>query len=105
MTKAALKGHQEYDSFMNTIEKAKGLTEKKRYYYSNYGFSNFKDVVLGKTDRLVPDKENYDKFHMENIIEWWKKKACNRFTTLRTENRIRTEMEVWTSGKEIDIIR
>jgi hypothetical protein len=105
MTKAALKGHQEYDSFMNTIDKAKGLTEKKRYYYSNYGFSNFKDVVLGKTDKLVRDKENYDKFHMENIVEWWKKKACSRFTTLQTENRLRTEIEVWTSGKKIDIIR
>jgi hypothetical protein len=105
MTKAALKGHQEYDTFMNTIERAKGLTEKKRYYYSNYGFSNFKDVVLGKTDKLVQDKENYDKFHMENIVEWWKKKACSRFTTLQTENRLRTEIEVWTNGKKIDIIR
>jgi hypothetical protein len=105
MTKAALKSHQEYDTFMNTIEKAKKLTEKKRYYYSNYGFSNFKDVILGKTDKLVRDKENYDKFHMENIIEWWKKKACSRFTTLQTENRLRTEIEVWTSGKKIDIIR
>jgi len=106
MTKAALKNHKDdYDSFMNTIEKAKNLTEKKRYYYSNYGFSNFKDVVLGKTDKLIPDKENYDKFHLVNIIEWWKKKACSRFTTLQTENRLRTEIEVWTGDKEIDIIR
>jgi hypothetical protein len=106
MTKASLKSHEsEYGAFMNTIEKAKSLTEKKRYYYSNYGYSNFKDVVLGKTDKLVPDKENYEKFHLENIIEWWKKKACSRYTTLQTENRIRTEMEVWTGDKEIDIIR
>jgi hypothetical protein len=106
MTKAALKNHKsDYDTFMATIQKAKGLTERKRYYYSNYGYSNFKDVVLGKTDKLVPDKENYDKFHMENIIEWWKKKACSRFTTLQTENRLRTEIEVWTGDKEIDIIR
>jgi ribosome biogenesis GTPase A len=106
MTKAALKSHQsEYDSFMSTIAKAKSLTQKKRYYYSNYGFSNFKDVVLGKTDKLVPDKENHDKFYMENIVEWWKKKACSRFTTLQTENRLRTEIEVWTGDKEIDIIR
>jgi hypothetical protein len=106
MTKAALKSHKDhYDSFMNTIEKAKSLTEKKRYYYSNYGYSNYKDVVLGKTDKLVPDKENYEKFHLENIIKWWKNKACSRFTTLQTENRIRTEIEVWTGDKEIDIIR
>ena len=106
MTKAALKNHKsDYDSFMNTIEKAKGLTEQKRYYYSNYGFSNFKDVVLGKTDKLVKDKENYDKFHLVNLVEWWRKKACSRYTTLQAENRLRTEMEVWTGDKEIDIIR
>lgn len=105
MTKAALKGTDEYESFMQTIDKAKGLTEKKRYYASNYGFSNYTDVVLGKSNTLIPDKENYDKFHLENIIEWWKKKASNRFETLKSEGRIRTEIEVWTGDKELDIIR
>jgi hypothetical protein len=105
MTKQGLKGEPEYQSFMNTINNALALTERKRYYVSNYGFSNFVDVVTGKTDKLIPDKENYDKFHLENIIDWWKKKASSRFTTLQTENRIRTDTEVWTSGKDIDIIR
>jgi hypothetical protein len=104
-TKAALKGTDEYESFMASIEKAKSLTEKKRYYASNYGFSNYTDVVLGKSNTLIPDKENYDKFELENIIEWWKKKATNRFETLKTEGRIRTEIEVWTGDKELDIIR
>jgi hypothetical protein len=62
-------------------------------------------VVLGKSNTLIPDKENYDKFHLENIIEWWKKKAANRFETLKSEGRIRTEIEVWTGDKELDIIR
>jgi hypothetical protein len=105
MTKTALKNTEGSESFNKTIENAKNLMEQKRYYVSNYGFSNYLDVVLGKTDKLVPDKENHDKFYMENIVEWWKKKAVNRFETLTTENRIRTEMEVWTSGKDIDIIR
>ena len=106
MTKAALKNHKkDYDRFMLTIEKAKGLTQRKRYYYSDYGFSNFKDVVLGKTDKLVPNKENYDKHHLENIVAWWKTKATNRYENLKTEGRIRTEIEVWTGDKEIDIIR
>mgnify|MGYP003334563611 FL=1 len=106
MTKASLKNHKEdYDRFMLTIEKAKGLTQRKRYYYSDYGFSNFKDVVLGKTDKLVPNKENYDKHHLENIVAWWKTKATNRYENLKTEGRIRTEIEVWTGDKEIDIIR
>ena len=105
MTKTALKGTQEYDSFIKTIDNAKGFMEQKRYYISNYGFSNFTDVVLGKEDKLIPDKENYDKFHLENVIEWWKKKASNRFETLKSENRIRTEMEVWTTKTDIDILR
>jgi hypothetical protein len=105
MTKAALKPHKEdYDRFMATITKAKALTEQKRYYVSDYGIANFKDIVLGKTDQIIKN-ENYDKHHLENIIEWWKNKATNRFISLKNENRVRTEIEVWTSGKEIDIIR
>lgn len=105
MTKAALKLHKEdYDRFMATITKAKALTEQKRYYVSDYGIANFKDIVLGKTDKIVKN-ENFDKHHLENIIEWWKNKATNRFISLKNENRVRTEIEVWTSGKEIDIIR
>jgi hypothetical protein len=105
MTKAALKGTPEGEKFNKTIENALSLTEKKRYYASNYGFSNFADVVMGRTDKLVKDPENYDKFHLANIVEWWRKKATNRFETLVSENRIRDEIEVWTGEKELDIIR
>lgn len=42
---------------------------------------------------------------MENIIDWWKKKASNRYETLKSENRIRQDIEVWTNQKDIDIIR
>ena len=105
LTKSALKGTPEGEKFQGTISRALGLTEKKRYYVSNYGFSNYADVVMGRTDKLLKDKENYDKFHLENIIDWWKRKAANRYDTLKAENRIRTEIEVWTGNKEIDIIR
>lgn len=105
MTKVALKNHKEdYESFMNTINKAKGLTEKKRYYYCNYGIDNYKDIVLGKADNYVIG-ENYEKHNLSNIIDWWKKKAANRYDSLKSEGRLRTEIEVWTSGKPIDIIR
>jgi hypothetical protein len=93
------------EQFNKVIQKAQGLTERKRYYISNYWYKNFIDVVNGVSDTLVPDPENFDKFHMKNIIEWWKNKATNRFISLKNENRVRTEIEVWTSGKEIDIIR
>jgi hypothetical protein len=106
ITKNSLKGYEpEYSKFIRTVENAKSLMEQKRYYVSNYGFSNFQDVVMGKTDKLIPDKENYDKFHMEKIIEWWKKKASNRYETLIGENRVRKKMELWTNDVDIDIIR
>jgi hypothetical protein len=104
LTKAALKGKPEGATFQATIEKAKGLTEQKRYYHSDYGFKNMKDYINCKTDVLLLG-ENYEKHNLVNLIEWWRNKACNRYNTLYNENRLRTELEVWTSGKHIDIIR
>jgi hypothetical protein len=62
------------------------------------------DFVNGKDTKLVPG-ENYEKHELSNIIEWWRKKAVNRYETLKTEGRIRTEQEVWTGDKVLDIIR
>jgi len=104
LTKAALKAEPEGQAFMETIENAKRLTEQKRYYTSNYGYSNWKEYVNCLTDKLIPG-ENYEKHNLANIIEWWKKKAANRYDTLKAEGRLRHELEVWTSGKEIQIIR
>ena len=104
MTRAALKGTPEGDEFERTINHAKGLTEKKRYYIGDYGFKNMVDYVNCKTDVLIPG-ENYEKHHLANIVEWWKNKATNRYETLKSEGRLRTELEVWTSGKDIQIIR
>ena len=104
LTRAALKGTPEGEAFQSTIDKAKGLTEQKRYYISDYGFKNMIDYVTCKTDTLIKD-DTYDKFELENVIAWWKNKASNRFDTLNADGRLRTELEVWTSGKPIDIIR
>jgi len=104
LTKAALKGTTEGDTFNLTIENAKKLTEKKRYYTSDYGFKNTVDYMNCKTDTLLPG-ENYAKHELANIVEWWRSKAINRYETLRTEGRLRTELEIWTSGKDIQIIR
>ena len=104
LVKAALKDTPEGATFSATIEKAKGLTEQKRYYHSDYGFNNMKDYINCKTAVLIPG-ENYEKHNLVNLIEWWRKKAINRFETLKSENRLRNELEVWTSGKDIQIIR
>lgn len=104
LTKSALKGDVEAEVFQRTIDDAKKLTEQKRYYISHYGYKNMIDYVCCKTDKLIKD-ETYDKFELENVIEWWKNKASNRYETLKVENRLRSELEVWTSGKDIQIIR
>jgi hypothetical protein len=104
LTKAALKGSSEGEQFLLTIENAKKLTEKKRYYTSNYGYSNYIDYLACKTDTLVPG-ENYEKHKLSNIIEWWRNKASTRYESLKSEGRLRTELEFWTSGKDIQIIR
>ena len=104
LTKAALKGTPEGVAFQTTIDNAKNLTEQKRYYISDYGFKNMVDFVNGMCDTLVRG-DNYEKHNLENIVQWWKHKATNRYETLKSEGRLRTELEVWTSGRHIDIIR
>ena len=104
LTRTALKGTIELVAFDETIKNAKKLTEQKRYYISDYGFKNMVDYVNCKTDVLLPG-ENYEKHNLENIIDWWKKKASNRYDTLKSESRLRTTLEVWTNNTNIDIIR
>jgi len=53
---------------------------------------------------LIPG-ENYEKHSLVNLIEWWRNKAVNRYATLYNEKRLKTELEIWTSGKNIQIIR
>ncbi len=104
LTKSALRGTPEGVEFELTINNAKDLTERKRYYTSDYGFKNMIDYVNCKTDVLIPG-ENYDKHEFDNIVTWWKNKATNRYEALKADGRLRTELEIWTSGKHIDIIR
>lgn len=104
LTRSALKGTDELVAFDTTIANAKKLTEQKRYYVSDYGYKNMVDYITCKTDTLLPG-ENYHKHELENVIQWWKQKASNRYDTLKSEGRLRSELEIWTSGKDIQIIR
>ena len=71
-----------------------------------YGWANSKDVLLGKTDKLIK-AENYDRFELEGVIAWWRKLAIKRYNKMIAENKVRTKLEVWNaeSMNEIDIIR
>lgn len=105
--KSSLKQHDDvaYAKFCQTFESAKGLTEKKRSFHSTYGYDNVPDYLNLKTDTLTK-KENYDRFELENVIEWWRKKASKRYESLKLDGRLRTKLETWNvNADEIDIIR
>ena len=91
--------------FQTAIVNAKNLTEKKRVYFSDYGFANSREVIRGDTDKLEKNPINFDKFYQENLIKWWKNKASKRYESLKSNNSLRRELEVWTKDMHIDIIR
>ena len=71
-----------------------------------YGYSNVRDVLLGKTDTLTK-AENYDRFELENVTKWWKKLATKRYIKMIREDKVRRELEGWNKDtmNKIDIIR
>jgi len=95
---------EKLEQFNSVIETALSLTQKKRTYFCEYGYSNVKEVILGEQEELVRGP-NWDKFYLENIIAWWKKKATKRYEKLKAEDRFRTKVELWTDDDEIQIIR
>ena len=104
--KSSLKNTEpkEYEKFIQTFKNAKGLTQKKRQYMSDYGYENVKEYLNLETDKLIK-KENFDRYEFDSIVEWWRKKASNRFETLKQDGRLRTDIEVWNRNTNIDIIR
>ena len=106
--KASLKEHdtKAYELFSKEIAKAGDVTTQKRFYMGEYGYSNAKDVLLGRTDVLTK-AENFDRFELEGVIAWWRKLAIKRYNKMIAENKVRTELEVWNQDTmdKIDIIR
>ena len=96
--------NEKLEQFNSVIETALSLTQKKRTYFCEYGYSNVKEVILGEQEELVRGP-NWDKFYLENIIAWWKKKAGKRYEKLKAEGRFRTKVELWTEDDDIQIIR
>ncbi len=83
---------------------AKGLTERKRQYLGTYGYKNVKEYMNLETD-VLEKNVNYDRFELDNVIAWWKKHASKRYENLQKDGRLRTELEVWSKKRDIDIIR
>jgi len=83
------------------------MTTQKNYYYSTMGYANSVDYIMGKDSEKIR-AENWDRFYLDNLIEWWRHKASNRYEKLKNEERLRHELEVWTNPKiqkDVDIVR
>jgi hypothetical protein len=106
--KNSLKEHDQggYEIFCDAISKASEVTTQKRFFASNYGYTNTKEILLGQENDLTKG-ENYDKFELNNIVKWWKKKATKRYNNIVADGRLRKELEVWNQDtmNKIDIIR
>ena len=102
--KKSLKDQDKLQHFNSVIEMAFGLTQKKRFYISDYGYGNVREVIRGDQDKLVRG-QNWDKFYLDNIISWWKRKATKRYETLKRDGRFRDKVELWTEDNDIQIIR
>ena len=77
----SLKDEEKLKEFNDCIEHAKSLTEKKRYYFGKFEHTS------------------------DEAITWWKKKATKRYEKLQSQDRVRTELEVWEPGANLEIIR
>jgi hypothetical protein len=87
-----------------TLSAAFGITQKKRFYISDYGYSNVREVILGEQKELLRG-QNWEKHELDNIIKWWKKKATKRYEKLKEDGRFRNNVELWTEDDDIQIIR
>ena len=106
-TRNSLREHgqtEKLEKFNGVIKNAFNLTQQKRSYTSDYGYGNVREVLLGEQDKLIRGP-NWDKFYLDNIISWWKRKAGKRYEKLKKEGRFRTEVELWTEDDNIQIIR
>jgi hypothetical protein len=108
IVKASLKrvDNKAYNLFCKSMENASGVTTQKRFYMSEYGYSNVKNILLGK-ESVLRKANNYDNFELDNVVKWWKKKATKRYNNIIADGRIRRELEVWNQDtmNKIDIIR
>lgn len=77
----SLKNEHKKIEFKECVENAKKLTEKKRYYVSKFGYE------------------------VDEVISWWKVKASKRYEKLKNDNKLRTELELWKPGIDMEIIR
>ena len=103
---AAIASHFSLDLTKNSRIRCVNFNESSLLtcFSNDYGYENVKEYLNLETDELIK-KENFDRYEFDSIVEWWKKKASNRYETLKQDGRLRTDIEVWNRNTDIDIIR
>lgn len=100
---------EEYIKFNEFVKCCMKTKTKKRYYYTNFGYSNIKEYVLSDCKIELEKKENFNKHSLDNLIEVWRKKAQKRWEKLNNENRLKEQLEVYSLEKiqnmDYEIIR
>lgn len=81
IVRKSLKNQTKLNEFNGVIENAKKLTEKKRYYLSKFGHD------------------------IDEVIKWWKVKASKRYEKLKSQGKLRFDLEIWEPGCNLEIIR
>ena len=88
-----------YDTYIQSLENAKKINQKKGYYTSHFGFENVAEVLEGsETDLKIGD--NFQKHYLSNVVKWWKRKATKRYDKLLSENRLINNVELWAPQRE-----
>jgi hypothetical protein len=98
--------YNEFTAFVKCCMKSK---TKKRYYYTTFGYSNIKEHILSDGSVDLVKKDNFDKYSLEKLVEYWKNKAQKRWEKLNSENRLKEGLEVYSIEKieqmDYDMIR
>jgi len=97
----------DFNTFAKTKMKAK---TKKRYYYCTYGYENVVEHVMSEGEIPLRKKDNYERYNLESVIEWWRPKAQRRYEKLVENGKLRHDMEIYTtesinSDVKIDMVR
>ena len=82
-----------FDTLLKTKCKSR---QQKRFYMANFGFTNVKEHILNGTPLDRKDGQKYD---FNNMDEWWKKKSTKRWENLNNDDRLKTELEYFTTDK------
>ena len=87
--------HPFYQEFVDGLQRANDLNTNKRYYYSDYGVANILEHMKGAKP-VYKEGMSKKRFDLENLVNWWKKKAQKRYESVVKSDRLKENLEYWT---------